>query len=161
LYRSGVGLTQAQQLAGADLYRSGTGLTMEGQKFGAGLFDTGAALQGKYYSGQAAAYQPFATAMDTTAGLERLAAEPLALGTQLGARTTAASAEAGRLLSGGMTSAAATMAPSNAYSLTGDVLSGVSRSPLVTGAINSAFGVQSPQRTYTTDEVLKLLGRGP
>lgn len=160
LYRSGVGLTQAQQLAGADLYRSGTGLTMEGQKFGAGLFDTGAALQGKYYSGQAAAYQPFATAMDTTAGLERLAAEPLALGTQLGARTTAASAEAGRLLSGGMTSAAATMAPSNAYSLTGDVLSGVSRSPLVTGAINSAFGVQSPQRTYTTDEVLKLLGRG-
>ena len=160
LYRSGVGLTQAQQLAGADLYRSGTGLTMEGQKFGAGLFDTGAALQGKYYSGQAAAYQPFATAMDTSSGLERLAAEPLALGTQLGARTTAASAEAGRLLSGGMTSAAATMAPSNAYSLTGDVLSGVSRSPLVTGAINSAFGVQ-PQRTYTTDEVLKLLGRGP
>ena len=160
LYRSGVGLTQAQQLAGADLYRSGTGLTMEGQKFGAGLFDTGAALQGKYYSGQAAAYQPFATAMDTTAGLERLAAEPLALGTSIGARTTAASAEAGRLLSSGMTNAAATMAPSNAYSLTGDILGGAARSPVLTSAINSAFGVQ-PNRTYTTEEVLKLLGRGP
>ena len=160
LYRSGVGLTQAQQLAGADLYRSGTGLTMEGQKFGAGLFDTGAALQGKYYAGQTAAYQPFATAMDTTAGLERLAAEPLALGTSIGARTTAASADAGRLLSAGMTSAAATMAPSNAYSLTGDVLGGASRSPVLTSALNSAFGI-TPNRTYTSEEVLKLLGRGP
>jgi hypothetical protein len=127
--------------------------------FGSGLFDTGANLQGRFYSGQTAAYQPFATAMDTTAGLERLAAEPLALGTQLGARTTAGSAEAGRLLSGGMTSAAATMAPANAYSLTGDILGGAARSPVLTSAINSAFGVQ-PNRTYTTDEVLKLLGRG-
>jgi hypothetical protein len=115
-------------------------------------------LQGRFYSGQTAAYQPFATAMDTTAGLERLAAEPLALGTQLGARTTAGSAEAGRLLSGGMTSAAATMAPANAYSLTGDVLGGAARSPVLTSAINSAFGVQ-PNKTYTTEEVLKLLGR--
>ena len=150
LYRSGVGLTQAQQLAGADLYRSGTGLTMEGQKFGAGLFDTGAALQGKYYAGQTAAYQPFATAMDTTAGLERLAAEPLALGTSIGARTTAGSAEAGRLLSGGMTSAAATMAPANAYSLTGDVLGGAARSQVLKSAIDSAFGVQ-PQGGAFTD----------
>jgi len=50
------------------------------------------------------------------------------------------------------------MAPANAYSLTGDVLGGAARSPVLTSAINSAFGVQ-PQRTYTTDEVLKLLGR--
>jgi hypothetical protein len=128
--------------------------------FGSGLFDTGANLQGRFYSGQTAAYQPFATAMDTTAGLERLAAEPLALGTSIGAKTTASTAEAGRLLSSGITSAAATMAPANAYSLTGDVLGGAARSPVLTSAINSAFGVQ-PQRTYTTDEVLKLLGRGP
>jgi hypothetical protein len=119
-------------------------------KFGSGLFDTGANLQGRFYSGQTAAYQPFATAMDTTAGLERLAAEPLALGTQLGAKTTAGSAEAGRLLSGGITSAAATMAPANAYSLTGDVLGGAARSPVLTGALNSAFGVQ-PQGGAFTD----------
>jgi hypothetical protein len=126
--------------------------------FGSGLFDTGANLQGRFYSGQTAAYQPFATAMDTTAGLERLAAEPLALGTSIGAKTTASTAEAGRLLSSGITSAAATMAPANAYSLTGDVLGGAARSPVLTSAINSAFGVQ-PNRTYTTEEVLKLLGR--
>ena len=128
--------------------------------FGSGLFDTGANLQGRFYSGQTAAYQPFATAMDTTAGLERLAAEPLELGTRIGAKSTASTAESGRLLSGGITSAAATMAPANAYSLTGDVLGGAARSPVLTGALNSAFGVQ-PNRTYTTEEVLKLLGRGP
>jgi hypothetical protein len=118
--------------------------------FGSGLFDTGANLQGRFYSGQTAAYQPFATAMDTTAGLERLAAEPLALGTQLGAKTTAGSAEAGRLLSGGITSAAATMAPANAYSLTGDVLGGAARSPVLKSAIEGAFGVQ-PQGGALTD----------
>jgi hypothetical protein len=96
--------------------------------------------------------------MDTTAGLERLAAEPLNVGIQIGAKGTAASAESGRLLSGGITSAAATMAPANAYSLTGDVLGGAARSPVLTSALNSAFGVQ-PNRTYTSDEVLKLLGR--
>jgi hypothetical protein len=126
--------------------------------FGSGLFDTGANLQGRFYSGQTAAYQPFATAMDTTAGLERLAAEPLELGTRIGAKSTASTAESGRLLSGGITSAAATMAPANAYSLTGDVLGGAARSPVLTGALNSAFGVQ-PNRTYTSEEVLKLLGR--
>jgi hypothetical protein len=119
-------------------------------KFGSGLFDTGANLQGRFYSGQTAAYQPFATAMDTTAGLERLAAEPLALGTSIGARTTAGSADAGRLLSAGMTNAAATMAPANAYSLTGDVLGGAARNPVLRSAIEGAFGVQ-PQGGAFTD----------
>ena len=127
--------------------------------FGSGLFDTGANLQGRFYSGQTAAYQPFATAMDTTAGLERLAAEPLALGTQLGARTTAGSAEAGRLLSGGMTSAAATMAPANAYSLTGDVLGGAARSPVLTGALNSAFGVQPQSGAFTDAQKAQFFDR--
>ena len=119
-------------------------------KFGSGLFDTGANLQGRFYSGQTAAYQPFATAMDTTAGLERLAAEPLALGTSIGAKSTASAAEAGRLLSSGITSAAATMAPANAYSLTGDVLGGAARSPVLNSAISGAFGVQ-PQGGTLTD----------
>jgi hypothetical protein len=117
--------------------------------FGSGLFDTGANLQGRFYSGQTAAYQPFATAMDTSSGLEALAAQPLALGTQLGAKTTASTAEAGRLLSSGITSAAATMAPANAYSLTGDVLGGAARSPVLTGALNSAFGVQPQSGAFT------------
>ena len=126
--------------------------------YGAGLFDTGAGLQGKYYAGQTAAYQPFATAMDTSAGLEQLAQTPLTLGTQIGAKSTASSAEAGRLLSSGITGAAATMLPSNAYSLTGDVLGGLSQSPLVTSAIDKAFGVQPQQRTYTVEELKTIFG---
>jgi hypothetical protein len=127
-------------------------------EFGSGLFDTGANLQGKYYAGQTAAYQPFATAMDTSAGLENLAQAPLTLGTQIGAKTTASSAEAGRLLSSGITGAAATMLPSNAYSLTGDVLGGIAQSPLVTSAIDKAFGVQPQQRTYTVEELKTIFG---
>jgi hypothetical protein len=126
--------------------------------FGSGLFDTGANLQGKYYAGQTAAYQPFATAMDTSAGLENLAQAPLTLGTQIGAKSTASAAEAGRLLSSGITNAAATMYPSNAYSLTGDVVGGIAQSPLVTSAIDKAFGVQPQQRTYTLDELKTIFG---
>jgi len=127
-------------------------------EFGSGLFDTGANLQGRYYTGQTAAYAPFATAMDTSVGLENLAQQPMTLGTQIGAKTTASSAEAGRLLSSGITGAAATMLPSNAYSLTGDVLGGISQSPLVTSAIDKAFGVQPQQRTYTVEELKTIFG---
>ena len=127
-------------------------------QFGAGLFDTGANLQGRYYTGQTAAYAPFATAMDTSVGLENLAQQPMTLGTQIGAKTTASSAEAGRLLSSGITGAAATMYPSNAYSLTGDVVSGISQSPQVASAIDRAFGVQPQQRTYTVDELKTIFG---
>ena len=111
--------------------------------YGAGLFDTGAGLQNKYYAGQTAAYAPFATAMDTTTGLESLAQQPMNLGTAIGAKTTASTAEAGRLLSSGITNAAATMYPSNAYSASGNFLSGVAQNPTVTGALNNAFGVST------------------
>jgi len=116
--------------------------------YGAGLFDTGAGMQNKYYAGQTAAYQPFATAMDTSVGLENLAQQPLTLGTQIGAKTTASSAEAGRLLSSGITSAASTMYPSNAYSASGNVLSGIAQNPVVNSALNNAFGVQSSAPKY-------------
>jgi hypothetical protein len=70
------------------------------------------------------------------------------LGTSIGAKTTASTAEAGRLLSGGITSAAATMYPSNAYSASGNLLTSVANNPMVTGAINNAFGVQSSAPKY-------------
>ena len=116
--------------------------------YGAGLFDTGANLQNRFYSGQTAAYAPFATAMDTTTGLESIAQQPMNLGTSIGAKTTASTAEAGRLLSGGITSAANTMAAPNAYSASGNLLSGIAQNPMVTGAINNAFGVQSSAPKY-------------
>ena len=126
--------------------------------FGAGLFDTGANLQGRYYTGQTGAYAPFATAMDTSSGLEGLAERSLNLGTSIGAKTTAGTAEAGRLLSGGITSAAATMAPSNAFTGSGEALSAFSKSPEFKSALNNIFGVGSPEKTYTAAEVLKLFG---
>ena len=116
--------------------------------YGAGLFDTGANLQGRYYTGQTAAYQPFATAMDTSKILESYAAQPLYAGIDIGAKTTASQAEAGKILSSGITSAANTMAPANAYSASGNLLSGVDQNPTVTSAINNAFGVSSPTPKY-------------
>ena len=116
--------------------------------YGAGLFNTGAGLQNQFYSGQTAAYAPFATAMDTSSALESLAQTPLNLGINIGGKTTAASADAGRLLSTGITNAASTMKPSNAYSASGNLFSGFAQNPMVTGAINNAFGVSSSAPKY-------------
>jgi len=126
--------------------------------FGSGLFDTGANLQGRYYTGQTAAYAPFATAMDTSAGLESLAERPLTLGTSIGERTTAGTAAGGRFLSQGITDAAATMAPSNAFSASGEALSTFGQSPEFRSALNNVFGVAPQGKTYTADEVLRLFG---
>jgi len=158
LYGQGTALTQAQQLAGANLYGQGVNLTQQGQQFGGGLMSQGANLQNAYYTGQTGAYAPFATAMDTTTGLENLAQQPMTLGTQIGAKTTASTAQAGNLLSQGITGAAQTMYPSNAFSPSGNVLSGLSQSPVVTGALNNLFGVQPQQQTFTTQQVMNLLG---
>ena len=125
--------------------------------YGAGLFDTGANLQGRFYTGQTGAYAPFATAMDTSATLERLAERPLTLGTEIGARTTAGTAAGGRFLSEGITSAAQTMAPANAYSLGGNLFAGAANSPNVSGALNKAFGVTPDQPTYTQQQLIDIL----
>jgi hypothetical protein len=127
-------------------------------EFGSGLFDTGANLQGRYYTGQTAAYAPFATAMDTSVGLENLAQQPMTLGTQIGAKTTAGTAAGGRFLSEGITNAAATMAPANAYSASGNLLSGFAQNPMVSSALNNAFGVQPQQRTYTAEDIIRIFG---
>lgn len=127
-------------------------------QFGSGLFDTGANLQGRYYTGQTAAYAPFATAMDTSAGLENLAQQPLEMGVNIGGRTTAGTAAGGRFLGEGIINAAATMAPANAYSASGNLLSGFAQNPMVSSALNNAFGVQPQQRTYTVDELKTIFG---
>jgi hypothetical protein len=127
-------------------------------EFGSGLFDTGANLQGRYYTGQTAAYSPFATAMDTSSALESLAERPLTLGTSIGERTTAGTAAGGRFLSEGITNAAATMAPANAYSASGNLLSGFAQNPMVGSALNNAFGVQPQQKTYTAEDIIRIFG---
>ena len=140
LYGRGRDLTRQEQLTGADLYKQGIGLTQEGQKFGAGLFSTGADLQNRYYTGQTGAYAPFATAMDTSRTLESLAQTPLNLGISIGAQTSPASANAGKFLSEGISTAAGTMAPSNAFSKTGQLLSAFDTSPEFKSYLKRIFG---------------------
>jgi len=113
-------------------------------RFGAGLFDTGANLQGRYYTGQTAALAPFTNPMDVSTGLEQLA-------------VTAGAAQGGMLTSQGITSAAQTMAPANAYSLSGNVLAGAANSPNVTGLLNNAFGVTPTQPTITQQQLIDIL----
>jgi len=108
--------------------------------YGAGLFDTGANLQGRFYTGQTAAYSPFTTAMDTSSGLDRLAREPLDLSTAIGSQVSTANANVGRLTGQGIINAAGTMAPANAYSGTGNLLAGAANSPNVTRGLENIFG---------------------
>jgi hypothetical protein len=76
----------------------------------------------------------------------------------IGGRTTAGRAAGGRFLSEGISGAAATMAPSNAFTGSGEALSAFSKSPEFKSALNNIFGVGSPEKTYTAAEVLKLFG---
>jgi hypothetical protein len=108
-------------------------------QFGAGLLGAGSDLMGKYYAGQTAAYNPFATAIDTSSGLESLAQIPMTLGTQIGAKTTASAAEAGRLLGQGMINSAATQLPANQFSYSGNLFSQAANNPQLQAAILKAF----------------------
>jgi len=125
--------------------------------YGAGLFDTGANLQGKYYTGQTAAYSPFATAMDTSSGLERLAQQPLDLSTAIGQKVSTSNANVGQITGQGILNAANTMAPANAYSGTGNLLTGAASSPNVTGLLNNAFGVTPTQPSITQQQLIDIL----
>ncbi len=118
--------------------------------YGVGLFDTGAGLQGKYYAGQTAALAPFTNPMDVTSGLEQLAQVPMNLGTSIGQKVSTANANVGSLTGQGIINAAGTMAPANAYSLGGNLLSGAASSPVLSSAVNKAFGNTQPtQQQYT------------
>jgi hypothetical protein len=108
--------------------------------FGSGLFDTGANLQNRFYSGQTAAYAPFTTAMDTSSALESLAERPFGLGVELGGKVSSAAGRAGAITGQAIINAAATMAPSNAFSPSGEALSTFGQSPEFRSAINRIFG---------------------
>jgi len=153
--RGGLSVAQGGNLAATSpelaayynaLAQSNLQLAAQGQQagqqqaqFGAGLLGAGSDLMGKYYAGQTAAYAPFATAIDTTTGLENLAQQPMTLGTQIGARTTASAAQAGQLLSQGMLQSAATQAPANAFSYSGNLFSQAANNPQLQAAILKAF----------------------
>jgi hypothetical protein len=112
-------LQQSNQLA-ANATQGG----MDYAKFGAGLVGTGGDLLSSMYGTQSASFNPYATALKGAQTVEGLGQNAMDMGLQTGSAVTAANAKAGGLLSSGMTSAASTMAPANAYSPWGALLSG-------------------------------------
>lgn len=128
-------------LAQSDLQLAAQGQQAGQQQaqFGAGLLGAGADLQNRYYTGQTGAYAPFATAIDTSSGLEGLASNALSLGTSIGAKTTAGNAQAGLLLGQGMTNSANTLAPGNAFSYSGNLFNQAANNPQLQDALRRAF----------------------
>lgn len=112
-------MQQNNQIA-ADSTRGG----MDYAKFGAGMVGTGGDLLTGMYNTQTAAYNPFKTNLGTAQTIEGLGQNALEMGMDMGSATTAANRTAGGLLASGMTNAANTMAPANAYSPWGALLTG-------------------------------------
>lgn len=100
---------------------------MDYAKFGAGMLGSGGQMLQSMYGTQQAAYQPYGTALGGAAGLEQLGAQPLELGTAIGARTTAGTAAAGQLLGSGIAGAAQTTQPTRSQSSWADILSGAGK----------------------------------
>lgn len=98
---------------------------MDYAKFGAGMVGTGGDLLKSMYGTQAAAFTPYQTALGGATTIEGLGQNALDLGMQIGGSATAANAASGGLLAAGMTNAANTMAPANAYSPWANILGGV------------------------------------
>lgn len=97
---------------------------MDYAKFGAGMVGSGGQMLRDMYGTQQAAYAPYQTALQGSQYLEGLGQNALTLGMDIGKTTSAASGNAGGLLAQGMTNAANTMQPSNAYSPWGAMLTG-------------------------------------
>jgi hypothetical protein len=101
-------------------------------EFGAGLFNKGISLG-------TTAYDPLKSAFGTSQAMEEAAQQALNMGAELGGRVTETSANAGRLLAGGMTNAAATMAPSNAYSPWGTGLTALGNNQQLLSGLSNAW----------------------
>lgn len=97
---------------------------MDYAKFGAGMVGTGGDLLSSMYRTQTGAFDPYKTALGGASTIEGLGQQAMDLGINIGAKGTAGSAQSGALLAQGMTNAANTMAPANAWSPWGNLLTG-------------------------------------
>lgn len=124
---------------------------MEYARFGAGLLGTGGNLLQSMYGTQAAAFDPYKTALGGAQSIEGLGQQAMDIGVNIGAQGKA-SPTSQQLLSTGLTNAA------NLRAQAGDpwsgLLSGVSQSvqpyiPQITNRIAGMFG-STPQYGYST-----------
>lgn len=112
-------LQQQNQLA-ANATQGG----MDYAKFGAGIVGTGGDLLKSMFNTQNNAFQPYQTAFGGAQTIEGLGQNALDQGINIGAKGTASNAQSGALLAQGLTNAANTMQPANAYSPWAGLLSG-------------------------------------
>ena len=108
----------------AQLAANATQGGMDYAKFGIGTVGSGGDMLSSMYKTQAGAAQPYQTALGVAQGIEGMGQNAMNLGTSIGAKSSTAAAQAGMLTADGINNAAATMAPSNAYSPWGALLTG-------------------------------------
>lgn len=97
---------------------------MDYAKFGAGMVGGGGDMLSSMYKTQSDALNPYSTALGGAIQLEGLGQQTMDTGINIGAKGTASATQSGLLLGQGMTNAAQTMQPANAYSPWGNLLSG-------------------------------------
>lgn len=107
-----------------ELASKATQAGMDYAKFGGNMVSAGGNMLNSMYGAQSAAFTPYNTALGGAADIEKLGQNAMDIGINIGAKGTAANAQSGLLLANGMTNAAHTMQPANAYS------------PLGTGLMN-------------------------
>jgi hypothetical protein len=101
--------------------------------FGQNVAGGASGLLGSYFGGMASSLSPFTTNVGAGATLEDLAANPLTIGSQLGARTAASGAQSGNFLMQGAANAAPYAYKAASYN------------PLGTGLINAGTNQQLGQ----------------
>ena len=117
-------LLNAQMQQNTQLSANATQGGMDYANFGADMVGRGGNMLSAMYGVQNSAYNPYNTAIDAAGHIENMGQNTLTQGINIGAKGTASTAAAGMLTSNGITDAAATMAPSNAYSPWGALLTG-------------------------------------
>lgn len=117
-------LFNAQRQQDLGLAAQATQGGMDYAKFGGAMTGLGGSMLRDMYGTQTAAYDPYKTALGGATSAEALGQDSLKLGMDMGNTVTAANARSGTLLANGMTNAATTMQPANAYSPWGAMLSG-------------------------------------
>lgn len=99
-----------------ELASKATQAGMDYAKFGGNMVSAGGSMLNSMYGTQSAAFNPYNTALGGAADIEKLGQNAMDTGINIGAKGTAANAQSGLLLANGMTNAAQTMQPANAYS---------------------------------------------
>lgn len=108
----------------AQLAANATQGGMDYAKFGLGAVGSGGDLLSSMYQAQSNAANPYTGALGVANTIEGMGQNAMNLGTSIGAKSSTGAAQAGMLTAQGMTNAANTMAPVNANSMWGNLLTG-------------------------------------